>query len=79
MENKLSKSQFYYHKRRLASGDSKETTFHAVSLNIKQDNIEDKAHVSAEVKITLGNANIIIPTSEAALITSIIKELALRC
>lgn len=79
VENKLSKSQFYYHKRRLANGNSKETIFHAVSLNVKEDDIEEKVHVSGEVKITVGNANIVIPTSEAALITSIIKELALRC
>lgn len=79
LENKLSKSQFYYHKRRLASENPKETTFHAISLSVKQDNIEEKVHVSGEVKITVGNANIVIPTSEAALITAIIKELAQRC
>jgi hypothetical protein len=79
IENKLSKSQFYYHKRRLANRHSKETTFHAVSLNVKQDNIEEKVHLSGEVKITVGNANIVIPTSEADLITLIIKEIVVKC
>jgi hypothetical protein len=79
IENKLSKSQFYYHKRRLANGNSVETTFHAVSLNFKQDSIEERVCSSSEVKITVGNAVIAIPASETALIASIIKELATRC
>lgn len=79
IENKLSKSQFYYHKRRLASVNSKSTTFHAVSLNVKENNIEEKVFSSSEVKITVGNTMIAIPASETALIASIIKELAARC
>lgn len=79
IENKLSKSQFYYHKRRLANGNCKETTFHAASLNVKQDSIEEKVSLSSEVKITVGNAMIAIPASKTALIASIIKELATKC
>lgn len=79
LENKLSKGQFYYHKRRLANGNSKEAIFHAVSLSVKQDNIEKKVHASREMKITVGNAVIAIPASETTLITSIIKELVAKC
>ncbi|MCT8978870.1 hypothetical protein N4T77_20030 [Clostridium sp. CX1] len=77
IENKLSKSQFYYHKRRLDK-EKPTTVFHAISLT-KQDNVEENITGSKEVKITVGNANITIPVSEATLITSIVKELATRC
>lgn len=77
IENKLSKSQFYYHKRRLEKENST-IVFHAVSLT-EQDNVEDNMDDSKEVKITVGSANIAIPVSEATLITSIIRELATRC
>lgn len=77
MENKLTKSQFYYHKRRLAK-ENPTTVFHAVSLT-KQDNVEENIATSKEVKINVGNASITIPVSEATLIASIIKELATKC
>ena len=77
IENKLTKSQFYYHKRRLDK-EKPTTVFHAVSLN-KQYDAEENIAASKEVKITVGNANIAIPVSEATLITSIIKELVTRC
>jgi hypothetical protein len=73
IENKLSKSQFYYHKKRLDK-EKPTTVFHAVSLT-KQDNVAENIANSKEVKIAVGNASITIPVSEATLITSIIKEL----
>ena len=79
IENKLSKSQFYYHKKRLDATNSTTPVFHAVSLNTKQDNIEKNILTSKEVKITIGAANITIPVSETTLIYSIIKELATKC
>lgn len=79
IENKLSKSQFYYHKKRLATTNPTTPVFHAVSLNAKQDNIEKNILTSKEVKITIGTANITIPVSETTLIYSIIKELAAKC
>lgn len=79
IENELSKSQFYYHKKRLAATNSIKPVFHAVSLNAKQDNIEKNILTSKEVKITIGTANITIPVSETTLIYSIIKELATKC
>ena len=78
IENKLTKSQFYYHKRRLEKENSTTTVFHAVSLT-KQDSVEENIAASKEVKITVGNAIIAIPVNEATLITSIIKELFTRC
>lgn len=79
IENKLSKSQFYYHKKRLAATNPTTPVFHAVSLNAKQDDIEKNILTSKEVKITIGTANISIPVSETTLIYSIIKELAAKC
>ncbi|WP_138205550.1 IS66 family insertion sequence element accessory protein TnpA [Haloimpatiens lingqiaonensis] len=82
-ENNLNKSQFYYHKKRIEkvneSNESKETIFQAISLNSKIDNIKEDKSTLKEVKINVGNANILIPVSEATLITAIIKELILRC
>lgn len=40
IENKLYKSQFYYHKKILATTNPTTSVFHPVSLNGKQDNIE---------------------------------------
>jgi hypothetical protein len=79
IENKLTKSQFYYHKKRLANASSKTTIFHAVSLNTGQNNIDQNIIPLKEVKITIGNASIAIPVSETTLIASIIKELATKC
>lgn len=79
-ENNLNKSQFYYHKKRVKKvTESKETIFQAISLNSKVDNIKEDKSTLKEVKINVGNANIFIPVSEATLITSIIKELILKC
>ncbi|WP_133017101.1 IS66 family insertion sequence element accessory protein TnpA [Clostridium cuniculi] len=78
IENKISKSQFYYHKKRLERIDST-TIFHAIPLNTKQDDINQNISISKEVKINIGNASITIPVSETTLITSIIKELASKC
>lgn len=73
IENKISKSQFYYHKKRLEKMDSV-PVFHAISLNDKQDISSSK-----EVKINIGKASIAIPVSETSLIALIIKELATEC
>jgi len=79
-ENNLNKSQFYYHKKRVEKiAKSKEPIFQAISLNSKIDNIKEDNSTLKEVKINVGNANIFIPVSEATLITSIIKELILKC
>jgi len=76
IENQLSKTQFYYHKKRLEKANSKTTVFHEVSLKAEIDNI---TQVSKEIKISIGNAIISIPASETALVYSIIKELVAKC
>lgn len=79
-EYNISKTQFYYHKKRVEKAlESKGPVFQAISLNGKDDNIKEDKFTLKEVKINVGNATIIIPSSEAALITSIIKELTLKC
>lgn len=79
IENELTRSQFYYHKRRLEKNNPSTTIFHEVSLNSDKDNIEQTVETSKNIKITIGNATIDIPASETALIYSIIKELASKC
>ena len=79
-EHNLNKTQFYYHKKRVEKAlKSKETIFQAIPLKSKVDTIKEEKLTFKEVKINIGNANIIIPSSEATLITSIIKELMLKC
>ena len=79
-ENNLSKSQFYYHKKRVGNvAEGKDPIFQDISLNCKVDNMEEGKCTSKEVKINVGNVNILIPINEATLITAIIKELILKC
>lgn len=79
-ENNLNKSQFYYHKKRVEKvKEGKETIFQGILLNSKVDNISEDNCTLKEVKINVGNANILIPVSEATLITSIIEELISKC
>ncbi|QAA34759.1 MULTISPECIES: hypothetical protein [Clostridium] len=40
IENELTRSQFYYHRRRLEKINSSTTIFHEVSLSTDKDNIE---------------------------------------
>lgn len=79
IENNLNKSQFYYHKKRVEKTESKEPIFHAISLDNKVDRLEEIKCENKEVKINIGNANIIIPVSETTLISSIIKEIFTKC
>jgi hypothetical protein len=79
IENDFTKSQFYYHKKRLEKANPIITKFHEVSLKTEKANTEQVLKVSKEIKITIGNANIVIPASETVLIYSIIKELAEKC
>lgn len=78
LENNLSKSQFYYHKRRFE--EPLETTFHAISFK-EVDNVEINTEVvaSKDIRIELGKANIFIPINEIAVLSEIIKEIARLC
>ena len=80
IKNNLNKGQFFYHKRRIKNLAHKEPIFQAIQLNnhgeIIKENISSK--LSSEIKITIGVAKISIPTSETALINSIIKDLMLN-
>lgn len=78
IENQLSKTQFYYHKKRLEKANSKSTVFHEISLRDETEQIK-QALTPTEIKILIGNATIAIPTSEIILISSIIKELSEKC
>lgn len=79
IENDLTRSQFFYHKKRLEKANSKTTVFHEVPIKTEKDNIAQFSNASKEIKISIGNATISIPTSETALIYSIIKDLVIKC
>lgn len=80
IQNDITKSQFYYHKKRLDEGniEASESIFYPISLNNKNISNINSSSVK-EIKINIGNATIIIPVSETTLISSIITELANRC
>lgn len=81
IDNKLTKTQFYYHKRRLDKTkiENIQPVFQSISLNNKEDSVKENKYTLKEIKINIGNANITIPASETILITSIIKELVAKC
>ncbi|WDC84188.1 hypothetical protein PL321_18375 [Caloramator sp. mosi_1] len=81
IENDICKTQFYYHRKRLQKEESnnrKDIVFHAIPLAI-QDEQKETAKLSKEVKITVGNVTVIIPSDEVNLISKIIKELSISC
>lgn len=79
IQNDITKSQFYYHKKRLDEGniEASESIFYPINLNDSVDNINTSS--VKEIKINIGNATIIIPVSETTLISSIITELCKKC
>jgi hypothetical protein len=79
-ENNISKSQFYYYKKRFSKSDK--STFHAIVINKEESSA--KAEVSAEkapeyIRIEIAKANIYIPAAETAALRAILKELATLC
>jgi hypothetical protein len=82
IENNLCKSQFYYHRKRLQreqlKNEESSIVFHAIQL-AKKDEAKETTTPSKEVKIAIGNVTVTIPSSEASLISTIIKELAISC
>lgn len=77
-ENKLSKSQFYYHKKRLDL--PKTTAFHAIKFN-KENTVGEiiNTTVSKDIKIKIGKATIFIPLGEVAILSDVVKELIKTC
>ena len=75
-ENNISKSQFYYHKKRFE--EPKEPTFHAISFDEEKATLNEIAS-SKDIRIEVGRANIFIPANEIAILSDIIKELARTC
>jgi hypothetical protein len=78
LENNISKSQFYYHKRRFEK--PAEATFHAISFEKVQGvEIDNKSINTKDIRIELGKANIFIPVNEIAVLSEVIKEIAKSC
>lgn len=75
IKHNLNKSQFYYHRKRLNNVD--EPILQAIKMENKQEYKQDS--ITSQIKIEIGTVNISIPVSETTLITSIIKELSLKC
>ncbi len=77
-ENNLSKSQFYYHKRRF--NEPSESTFHAISFEKEIDlTMNDESTASNDIRIEIGKVNVFIPANEVALLSNIVKELTKSC
>ena len=81
IKHNINKSQFYYHRKKTEKVEPKksEPVLHAISIDTKEDILEGKIANIREIKINIGNANITIPVSETTLITTIIKELVIKC
>lgn len=78
-ENNISKTQFYYHKRRIEAATTKSTPiFQSISLN-EEVNINESKVTSSDIRIEIGRANIFIPANEIAILSNIIKELTKSC
>ena len=77
-KNNLNKGQFFYHKRRIKDIEHKEPIFQAIQLNNHGEIIKENISSKLSSEITIGVAKIFIPTSETALINSIIKDLMLN-
>lgn len=77
IENNLSKSQFYYHKRRFETPE--EINFHAISLKDESIEIINKNDNKNDIRIELGKANIFIPVNEVFILSEIIKEIVKSC
>ena len=77
IENNLSKSQFYYHKRRFETPE--DISFHAISLKEESLNIINENNTINNIKIEIGKANIFIPVNEIAILSEIIKQKAKSC
>ena len=78
-ENNISKTQFYYHKRRIEAATTKSTPiFQSISLN-EEVNINESKVTSSDIRIEIGRANIFIPANEIAILSNIIKELSKSC
>lgn len=74
-ENNISKTQFYYHKRRIEAASTEGThIFQSISLN-EEVSIDKSEITSQEIRIEIGKANIFIPANEIAILSNIIKEL----
>lgn len=77
IENNLSKSQFYYHKRRFEQPN--EVSFYAISAIDETLEISNKEDNKNDIRIEIGRANIFIPVNEIAILSEIIKEIAKSC
>ena len=78
-ENNISKTQFYYYKRRIDAATTESIpVFQSISIN--EEVVDDKSEVSSpEIRIEIGRANIFIPANEIAILSNIIKELIKSC
>ena len=78
-ENNISKSQFYYHKRRFeVTTNENIPIFQSISLNEEVDDNKSQSD-SPEIRIEIGRANIFIPANEIAILSNIIKEIYKSC
>lgn len=79
-ENNISKSQFYYYRKKF--NKEIKTTFHAVKINPEISQLQKEKNNDGEnnsIKIELGRASIYIPSENASLLSVVFKELLKSC
>lgn len=79
-ENDISKSQFYYYKKKF--NKKANPTFHAIEVKHEPDTalkVKNAIHESSTIKIELGRANIYIPSENTTLFSTVIKEILKSC
>lgn len=76
-ENNISKSQFYYYKKRFS--ESTKPSFHAISLNKKEPTTKHETSIKRtpqNIRIEIGKAIVYIPANETTILKDVLKELS---
>ncbi|MFL0197972.1 IS66 family insertion sequence element accessory protein TnpA [Clostridium sp. WILCCON 0269] len=79
-ENNISKSQFYYYRKKF--NKEIKTTFHAIKIKPEISQLQKEKNNDGEnnsIKIELGRASIYIPWENATLLSVVFKELLKSC
>ncbi|NKF07111.1 hypothetical protein J1C67_00050 [Clostridium gasigenes] len=81
-ENNIKQHQLYHRRKKLV--DKANLAFHAIALNKEESTVTTKSNnsevsITKDIRIEIGKINIYIPANEIAMISDIIKELAVSC
>ncbi|WP_253197827.1 IS66 family insertion sequence element accessory protein TnpA [Clostridium gasigenes] len=81
-ENNIKQHQLYHRRKKLVGNAN--PAFHAIALDKEADAVTAKSNssevsITKDIRIEIGKVNIYIPANEIAMISDIIKELAVSC